>query len=108
VTTLNLKQNDRLPKLRATLTDGSGNPIDLTGSSVVFRMKNFDGTGSLKVNGAATVITPAAGIVEYAWAAGDTDTAGTWIGEFAVTLAGLVQTVPSSGYVVVVIQPVLS
>ncbi len=107
MTTFNLKKGDRLPKLRATLLDGDGAAINLTGGSVQFRMRPRAG-GALKVNAAATIVTPASGIVEYSWAALDVDTEGVFDAEFAVTLAGLVQTVPASGTVLVVIEPVLS
>lgn len=107
MTTFTIKQNDRLPKLRATLLDGSGSAIDLTGAGVVFRMRPRAG-GALKINASATVVSAAAGIAEYAWAAGDTDTAGLFDAEFVVTLAGLAQTVPASGYVLVLVEPPLA
>ncbi|MEK7178567.1 MAG: hypothetical protein AAB721_02855 [Patescibacteria group bacterium] len=106
MTTFYLKKGDRLPKLRATLLDGDGAAINLTGAAVQFRMRPRGG-GALKVDAAATIVTPASGIVEYSWAALDVDTEGVFDAEFAVTLAGLVQTVPASGAVLVVIEPVL-
>ena len=107
MTTFNLKKGDRLPKLRATLVDGAGAAINLAGASIVFRMRPQRG-GALKVNAAATIVDAATGVVEYSWAAVDVDTEGVFVGEFAVTLAGLVQTVPASGYVLVCIEPVLA
>ena len=42
------------------------------------------------------------GVVEYAWAAGDTDTAGTHLAEFQVTFpGGLPATYPNRGYLLV-------
>lgn len=105
MTVFYLKSGDRLPKLRATLSDSSGVAINLTGGAVQFRMKRSDGTGDLKVNSPATIVTPTSGIVEYAWAAGDVDTPGDYIGEFSITISGLVQTIPSGGYVSVLISP---
>jgi len=105
--TFNMKKGDRLPILRAQLLDSEDVPIDLTGASVQFRMRPRSG-GALKVNAAATVVDAPAGIVEYAWAALNVDTEGLFVGEFAVTLVGLIQTVPSSGVVLIVIEDVLS
>lgn len=107
MSTFTIKKGDRLPKLRATLVDGNSAVINLTGGSVQFRMRARAG-GALKVNAAATVVDAVNGVVEYAWQAIDVDTAGTFDAEFAVTLSGLVQTVPSSGYVLVIIEPLLS
>lgn len=107
MTTFYIKKGDRLPKLRATLLDGNGAAVDLTAATVQFRMRPRGG-GALKVNSPATVVTPLAGIVEYSWAAADVDTEGTFEAEFAVTLAGLVQTVPASGFVLVSIEAPLS
>lgn len=106
--TFNLKQGDRLPTLSAVLLDGTGAPIDLTAASVVFRMRPRGG-GTLKVNAAASIVSPAtSGTVQYQWAAADVDTAGLFDGEFAVTLAGLVRTVPASGFVLVSIEKPLT
>lgn len=107
MTTFYLKKGDRLPKLRSTLVDGDGVAINLTGATVAFRMRPRTG-GALKVNAAAAIVTAASGIVEYSWAAADVDTAGDFDGEFAVTLAGLVQTVPASGFVLITIAAPLA
>lgn len=106
--TISLKKGDRLPKLRATLTDSDGAALNLSGASVVFRMRLRFSATALKVNAAATIIDAAAGVVEYSWGATDTDTEGAFDGEFAVTLGGLLETVPGSGSVLVVIEPILS
>lgn len=77
-----IKTNDTAPKLRYALLPRT---VDLTGASVVFNMRNRQGT--VKVSrGSATVVT-ATGTptVEYSWQAGDTDTEGRFYGEFEVT-----------------------
>lgn len=101
------KRNDRLPKLRATLQQGSpATPIDLT-TAVSVKLILKDSTnmaGAAKVNAACTLVTPSSGIVEYAWAAGDTDTSGTYNGEFEITWStGITETVPNTGYFTVTI-----
>lgn len=92
-----MKRNDRRPRYRVQLTS-NGVPVDLTGAaSVKFIMKQ---NNTIKVNKAAmTIVTAATGIVEYAWAAGDTDTSGDYNVEVEVDWGSSVfQTFPSSGY----------
>ncbi len=61
--------------------------------------------GTYDINGAATSLTPANGVVFYPWAAGDTAMARKGcMGLFKVLWpGGLQETVPSEGYVPVVI-----
>lgn len=105
MSTINMKQGDRLPALRVALLDANGTAIDVTSATVTFRMRDAR-TKALKV-AAGTCTKPnggADGVVQYAWAAGDTDTVGAYEGEFACSFAGpLVQTVPTNGYVTLVV-----
>lgn len=99
--TVSMKKGDRLPLLRAALKGSDGAALDLNGASVTFRMRPTLG-GALKVNAGATIIgSPSDGVVQYAWGATDTDTVGTFDGEFAVSISGLIETVPNSGYVTI-------
>ncbi len=93
-----LKRHDTWPPVQATLTD-SGGPIDLTSAvSVEFIMKGM--TSSTLVTGACTVVTPLSGLVQYAWAIGDTAIADSYQVEFEITWdvgpPAKTQTVPSS------------
>lgn len=99
-----IKKNDRLPRIRALLTDSAGAVLDLTGATVQFRMRARDGA-ALKVNAAG--VNVGAGIVEYAWATGNTDTPGIYDAEWVLTYAGQVRTVPTAGYSSVVVDDVL-
>lgn len=64
--------------------------------------------GLLKVDAAAEIVDAAAGSVKYQWQADDTDETGRFQGEFEITFAdGGVQTVPTAGYIAVVITPEL-
>lgn len=82
--------------------------LDLTdqvtlSTGVVFIMTSVDG-GTPTVNRSAASVTEvdaAAGIVTvtYTWVAGDTDTAGTYKGEFEFDLTGGPATGPTDGYV---------
>ncbi len=80
-----LARGDRLPTYRTTLRDGSA-PVDLTGTTVRFRMWR-EGAATNKVDAPMTLVDAAGGVVDYAWAAGDTDTVGVYRTEVEVTFA---------------------
>lgn len=80
-----LAQGNREPVASLTVEDEDGTAVDLTGTTATFTMWDIDGT--LVVNAAAaTIPTPANGVVEYAWAANDVDTAGDFFGRFTLTV----------------------
>ncbi len=101
---ITIVQGDRYPVLRATLrVDGAA--ADLTGCKAKLHMR-LDGADTLKVNAAASVVTPASGVVEYAWGATDTDTVGWYSTDWEITYAdgrtltwpgGSVRVVPALG-----------
>jgi len=114
-----IKQNDRRPALRAILKlknsvyvaevlapggssgDGTGTALDLSDASVDFIMYDLV-TGTEKVNADATIVTATSGLVQYSWAAGDTDTVGTYYGEFEITYAdSTTLTCPNDEHIVV-------
>lgn len=100
-----LKKGDVLPVLRMTLKDSDGVALDLTSvSAVTFRMRGR-GAAAPKVSAAGAVVAPAtSGVVEYAWQAADVDTVGVYDAEWALTYPGGGQTVPTAGYVTVIIE----
>lgn len=106
--TFQIKRNDRRPLLVATLTD-TNDAVDLTNATAVrFHMYRED-TRAEKVNAAATITTAASGIVTYAWAAGDTDTAGRYLAEWEVTWSdGTESTHPNTEFDTVIVHDDLS
>ena len=96
-----IKQNDTSPLMVVTLKDAAGNAIDLTAATVRFHMKRIN-QATVKVYGSATVLDDDAGRVRYAWQAADTDTPGTFQGEFEVTYStGEIETFPNDGFLAI-------
>lgn len=85
-------QDDTRPPLEFNLTQ-DGSPVDLTGCTVKFYMKDAT-SGSVKISGSTCVITDATkGKCRYNWIASDTNTVGTYLGEVEVTFPdGKIQT----------------
>lgn len=104
---LKLKRGDLFPTLDATLTDRDGTPFPIPlGATVALRMRDAAGGAMVIDNAPVTIIDAAAGKVSYAWVSGDTNTAGTYFGEFVVVFSGGgTQTFPGDGYVEILISP---
>ena len=85
-------QDDTRPPLEFTLTQ-DGAPVDLTGCTVKFYMKDAT-SGAVKISGATCTITDATkGKCRYSWQGSDTNTAGGYVGEVEVTFPdGKIQT----------------
>lgn len=84
---------DRQPSITEVIQI-DGVAVDLTGSSVAFKMRAV-GSTTLKVNGAATIISAPAGTVRYDWAAADVDGVGgpLFVCWWDVTTGGKIQSV---------------
>lgn len=109
-----IKQGDTLPVISATLSTALG-PINLTGCTVQLILTAVPTPGNCgpwgqqnqpipvpKVQGACTIVgSPSLGNVQYQWAVGDTSLAGNYLAQFLVTgpSVGLVQSVPTVGYI---------
>jgi len=101
-----VKEDNTRPYLRVTLKDQDEVVINLTtANAVLFSMEPRDGT--IKVNRAAcTIVDATNGIVEYRWAAVDTDTPAIYFGEFIVDWdgAGDEITVPNDSYTIIKVK----
>lgn len=78
-------------------------PIDLTDATEVnFLMRLHGSTDPPAIRSPMTITDAVNGTVQYAWQAGDTDTAGDYDVEFEITWNdGGVETVPNDSYLTV-------
>ncbi len=80
-----------------TLVDANGTAIDLSASTVVFRMV-LAADDSVKVAaGAVTIDDATAGEVSYPWDSADVDTAGKYFAWWIVTTGGETEHFPGDG-----------
>lgn len=102
MSTLVLKRGDLAPAFSMQLLDGD-DPVNLAGATVRLVMRRL-GSATPDLNRPAEVADAANGIVRYAWQAGETDTAATYLAEWEVTWGGgAPQTFPGDGYATVII-----
>jgi len=98
-----ITQNDTSPSIKATLKDGAGVVVDLTGATCKMHMLAL-GSGVLKVNALTTITEPTTGVVQYNWLAADTTDVGTYEVQFEVTYSNAtIETFPNSGSLPLVI-----
>jgi hypothetical protein len=97
-----LKVGDRLPPITRTLRDANSQPVDISNTTVQFKLKAIGGGAVL--GGAATITSASGGAVSYSWQTADTAAAGLYLGEWEVTFSGgSIETFPNSGYDLIMI-----
>jgi hypothetical protein len=108
-----VKAGDTEP-LVATLSDANG-PMNIAGAAVLFRMASLvDGVGHARIEAACEILQfvdgqgriQNKGMVQYVWAAGQTDVPGQYGLEWKVTFGdGTVRTFPNDRTVSFTIRP---
>jgi hypothetical protein len=102
---MRIKAGDTIP-MTASLKDGTGTAVNLTGATVVGYIYHSP-TGVFLSSGTATVVGDATlGNVSLALSAGQTAAPGGYFVEWKVTFAGgAIQRFPGSSYNEIVIDP---
>lgn len=106
-----IKQYATGPSLRVQIRDEqTGQPVDLTGATAVAHLVHTDpDIGTIFAGHTVALEDAMNGILRLDWSAPDTDTAGTLLLEFEVTLtSGAVETYPQDDYVYLTIRPDLN
>jgi hypothetical protein len=101
MSTFYIKRGDTSPAIRYVLKPAT---VVLTGATVQFQMRPKRPRGAAAVIDAAAVVVTATGTptLEYAWQAGETDSAGLFDAEFKVTYAdNEVETFPNDDFITV-------
>lgn len=103
-----VRSGDRREPIQRTLRDSAGVVVNLSGSTIKFRMRKKRGSGgTFKVDTAATIVNAPGtdGVVKYSWAAIDVDTPGAYRGWFEVTFGdGTKQTFPNGAWILVMVE----
>lgn len=91
-----IKRGDTSPAIEAVLEDSEGAAVNLTATTVRFKMRGL-GANEETIDASAEVVDAAEGQVRYQWLAADTDTEGRYDAEFEVTYtaSGSVETFPN-------------
>lgn len=113
MTTGIVKQHDRAYPLvvEASYASDTTELLNIPpGTPAVFTMTK-EGASTPKINRqSAIVVSSALGVVtlQYNWGASDTDTPGLYRGEFEIDIAGKPLTIPTPGYVTIIVDSDLS
>lgn len=99
--TYKIKAGDRFPPFEATLKRHDGTVVDLTNAtSATLHLRPKSPSADVESFTMAFVSPRTSGKVRYAWAAGETDTAGERRAEVEVTWnSGEEETFPGEGYI---------
>lgn len=101
---IQLKRGDRRPPLEAVLAYDDGQIIDLTGATVSLLYRPAGDVAASTISRSITVVNPTSGLVSYSWAAEDaSQPAGRYWAEFEIDYSGEKLTVPTTGYVPMII-----
>lgn len=91
-----IRQGDTIPRLTGTLTDGNGDPVDVTDATVLLHLHGLTVENDLVLNAEIDGDADDDNVVFYDWATEDTEEAGYYSGEWQVTFDnGQVQTFPN-------------
>lgn len=103
---ITLTAGDLYPVLRVTLTDDTGNPLDLSNAdSAEFTLRAAGGAAPLFTADATIIDPPTQGTIEYAWRYPNTENPGDYEGSFRVRYPIGTITYPTRNRIAVHIAP---
>lgn len=105
-----IKRRDTAPSVTGQLTDAAGDPVNLAGAAVRFKMGPKPPNKGGVLNAEAVIVAEATGDVRYDWAEGDlVGIDGDFFAEFEAVLSGGGRvTFPNDGYLLIHIERDLS
>ena len=83
--TITAYEGDKGYDLQFTASDENGDPLNLTGGTIKFKMA-LPTSSTLKVDGVCVLVSPTAGTFAYTMTAADLDTSGDYNAEVEITL----------------------
>jgi len=93
------------PTWSDTLTYSTGAAVNLTGATLTFIVRSLTAAAPVTLAGTASIVSAAAGTVQFAASAADTATPGQYMAQWKVTFAGgSVMTFPTVGYLSVHVE----
>lgn len=103
-----IKQGNRLPAMRGRfINPETGQPLDLTGWDVTFRMRSTESEEETVIDRAISADPDAPTYFLVEWTTGETDTAGTYHAEVTATKTGKSLTIPTGLPMIVEIYPAI-
>ena len=89
-----IRQGDTAPRIIGTLTDGNGDPVDVSGGTARLHLHGLTVDNDMDLNAEVGDEN----VVFYDWQTGDTTEPGYYSGEWQVTMAnGQIQSFPNDG-----------
>lgn len=93
-----IRQGDTAPRMSGTLTDGTGQPVDVTGGTVELHLHGLTVDNDMSLTASIDEDADDGNVVYYDWTSSDTFNPGHYSGEWQVTFEnGQIQTFPNDG-----------
>src|SRR5882672_1423989 len=101
-----IKQGDLWPPIDDIVKDAAGAAVDVSGATIKFSMRASRSPTTVKINQATgAIVDGPSGKIRYTPAGADTDTPGTYEGEFLISaVAGGPMRVPTDGWIPIVVE----
>ena len=92
-----LVKNDKLYDINFTITDNLGNIVDLSGSTILFKVANYLSISKLVINGSCTATDAPNGKCKYTVQANDFINVGSYAAQLEITYTGSGKVITAQG-----------